>query len=93
MTSGPKEIKVNFPPSLHGGVYANNTVITHTREEFILDFIMAAPPAGSVTARVVVSPGHVKRLLATLMENISRYEQKYGEIPKAEEPPGTLRIN
>ena len=93
MTNGPKEIKVNFPPSLHGGVYANNMAVTHTREEFVMDFIMAAPPAGSVTARVVVSPGHMKRIAASLMENISRYEQKYGEIPQVEEPAGPLRIN
>lgn len=93
MTNGPKEIKVNFPPSLHGGVYANNMVVTHTREEFILDFIMAAPPAGSVTARVVVSPGHMKRILASLKENITRFEQKYGEIPPGEEPTGPLQIN
>ena len=93
MTGGPKEIKVNFPPSLHGGVYANHMAVIHTREEFVLDFIMIAPPAGSVTARVVVSPGHAKRILAVLAENVSLYERKYGEIPRAEEPGGPIRIN
>jgi len=63
---GGQEIKVNFPPNLQGGVYSNNMVVTHTKEEFILDFIMVAPPAGAVTARVIVSPGHMKRILAAL---------------------------
>ena len=52
----PKEIKINFPQDLQGGVYSNNMVVSHTKEEFILDFIMVAPPAGAVTARVIV--GH-----------------------------------
>ncbi|HPC04736.1 MAG TPA: DUF3467 domain-containing protein [Syntrophales bacterium] len=93
MADGPKEIKVNFPPSLHGGVYANHMAVIHTREEFVMDFIMVAPPAGSVTARVVVSPGHAKRILNALAENVSLYERKYGEIPRAEEPGGPIRIN
>jgi len=40
---GGQEIKVNFPPNLQGGVYSNNMVVTHTKEEFILDFLMVAP--------------------------------------------------
>ena len=67
-----QDIKVNFPPNLHGGVYSNNMVVTHTKEEFILDFLMVAPPAGAVTARVIVSPGHMKRILAALQDNILR---------------------
>lgn len=72
--SNGQDIKVNFPPDLRGGVYSNNMVVIHTKEEFILDFIMVAPPAGAVTARLIVSPGHMKRILAALRENISKYE-------------------
>ena len=39
------------------GRYSNLLRITHTREEFILDFINLVPPQGIVTARVVASPG------------------------------------
>ena len=81
-----QDIKVNFPPNLHGGVYSNNMVVTHTKEEFVLDFIMVAPPAGAVTARVIVSPGHMKRILAALQDNISKYENTFGTIQVAEEP-------
>ncbi len=86
--SNGQEIKVNFPPNLHGGVYSNNMVVTHTKEEFILDFLMVVPPAGTVTARVIVSPGHMKRILAALQENISKYENACGTIQIAEEPKG-----
>jgi hypothetical protein len=85
-----QEVKVNFPPELQGGVYSNNMVVSHTKEEFILDFLMVAPPAGTVTARVVVSPGHMKRILAALQDNISKYENNFGTIQIAEEPKGKV---
>jgi len=94
MPNGPgsKEIKVNFPQEIQGGVYANNMVVAHTKEEFILDFLMVAPPAGTVTARVIVSPGHMKRILEALRENISKYENTFGTIQIAEEPKGKVGL-
>jgi hypothetical protein len=86
----PKEIKVNFPEKIQGGVYSNNMFVTHTKEEFILDFLMVAPPTGAVTARVIVSPGHMKRILKALQDNISKYENKFGTIEVAEEPKGRI---
>ncbi len=82
----PKEIKINFPEKIQGGVYSNNMVVAHTKEEFVLDFIMVAPPTGSVTARVIVSPGHMKRILEALKDNIAKYEMTFGTIQVAEEP-------
>ena len=52
------------------GVYANNTFIAHTREEFIMDFVLVAPPTGKVTARVIISPGHMKRMVKALQDNL-----------------------
>ena len=69
------------------GRYSNLLRITHTREEFILDFIQLAPPQGVVTARVVTSPGHLKRIVRALTANLARYEEAFGAIKEAEEPP------
>jgi hypothetical protein len=87
-----KDIKVTFPPKLHGGVYANNMLVAHTKEEFIMDFLMVAPPEGAVTARVIVSPGHMKRILAALVDNVKRYESQHGPIEAAEGPEGDIGI-
>ena len=81
-----KEMKIAFPDNLRGGVYANNMVIAHTKEEFILDFMMIAPPVGSVTSRVVISPGHMKRMLSALKLNLEKYESKFGKLAEAAEP-------
>ena len=86
MQDKSKEMRVEFPKELIGGAYSNNMVVTHTREEFIMDFLMMAPPSGAVTARVIVSPGHMKRILNALNENILNYEDKFGKIQAAEEP-------
>ncbi len=89
----PMEIQVMFPDHLKGGVYSNNMSITHTREEFVLDFLMVAPPAGSVTARIILSPGHAKRVVSALAENLRKYEETYGTIRAAEEPIGKIGVN
>ena len=68
------------------GRYANLVRVSHTREEFILDFINFVPPQGAVTARVMMSPGHVKRLVRALSENIQRYQSQFGDVVEAPEP-------
>ena len=47
------------------GRHSNLLRITHTREEFILDFINLVPPQGMVTARIVTSPTSSARPAAT----------------------------
>ena len=81
-----QEIKVSLPESLRSGVYCNNTMITHTKEEFIMDFMMVAPPAGIITARVIMSPGHLKRTIVALQKNLKIYEGKFGRIKEAAAP-------
>lgn len=85
-----KDIKINFSQDLQGGAYANNMIVSHTKEEFIMDFLMVGPHAGAVTARIITSPGHMKRIIAALQDNIKRYEQKFGEVKVAEAPKGTI---
>ncbi len=71
------------------GRYANLVRISHTREEFILDFINVVPPQGAVTARVITSPGHLKRLIRALGSNLQHYEERFGPIEEAAEPGTT----
>ena len=75
------------------GRYANLVRASHTREEFILDFINFIPPQGAVTARVIMSPGHLKRLIGALHTNLKMYEEKHGQIHEASEPDAGGSIN
>ncbi len=85
-----QEIKVNFPPHLQGGVYSNNMVVAHSREEFVMDFVMLVPPVGTVMSRVIISPGHMKRMIGALQDNVKKYESRFGTIQVAEEPKGNV---
>ncbi len=75
------------------GRYANLVRITHTREEFILDFINMVPPQGAVTARVITSPGHLKRLIRALGGNLKLYEKNFGAIEEAPEPSSSGTVH
>ncbi|MDQ6981518.1 MAG: DUF3467 domain-containing protein [Mariprofundus sp.] len=75
-----QELQIQVPPEVQGGRYANQLFVTHTQEEFILDFILATHPAAVLNSRVLVSPSHAKRIISVLQDNITRYESVYGEI-------------
>jgi hypothetical protein len=66
--------------------YANVMNVSHTPEEFILDFLFVAPPAGQLIQRIATSPGHLKRIIAALTVNLEKYEQTFGKVEKADDP-------
>jgi hypothetical protein len=68
------------------GAYSNLMQVLHTKEEFILDFFLTAPPQGVLASRIIMSPGHVKRMLKALQENVGKYEEKFGKIEEADVP-------
>ena len=82
----PRKLSVKFPERVLPGVYSNQMMVSHTREEFVIDFINLFPPEGVVNARVIVSPGHLKRMIRALRDNLSRYESAHGEIVEAAPP-------
>ena len=76
------------------GVYSNLMMISHRKEEFILDFLFVQPqrsPQGQSVAnlrsRVITSPEHMKRILKAMQENIRRYEEIFGIIEEATDMP------
>ncbi|MBN2564344.1 MAG: DUF3467 domain-containing protein, partial [Candidatus Eisenbacteria bacterium] len=64
------------------GIYANFAAITHSPAEFVMDFIRVLPGTkkSRVYARIVMAPQNVKAFVRALEDNISKYEQRYGEI-------------
>jgi hypothetical protein len=87
-----QDVPIKVPESVLRGVYANQMVVSHTREEFVLDFINLFPPHGVVNARVIVSPGHLKRMIRALEGNLSKYEAQHGPVIEAKAPePGEFQ--
>ncbi len=86
-----REIPIKIPDDVLRGVYANQMIVAHTREEFLLDFINLFPPGGVVNARIIVSPGHLKRMIRALQDNLQRYEAEFGPLSEAA-PPGSAGL-
>jgi hypothetical protein len=94
----PVQLAVHVPPELQTGRYANLLGVWHTAHEFTLDFSVTMPvtPADDsgappmvpceVVARVKVAPSLVFELMRALNENMTGYEQAYGEIRRPETP-------
>ena len=77
-----QKINITIPPEIAKGHYANLAIITHSADEFVLDFAQNLPgmQQAEVRSRVVMTPGHAKRLLAALSDNIEKYEKSFGAI-------------
>jgi hypothetical protein len=88
------EIKVQADITVQEGVYSNFAKITHTADEVTLDFLYVNfdPPFGRLRTRVILSPGHAKRLLAALTENLQKYETNFGPITTPMQPPPDLGL-
>ena len=63
------------------GRYANRLIVSHTPEEFILDFVSDLPPKPQIVSRIVTSPAHAKAIARAIEANLARYEAKHGAIP------------
>lgn len=82
-----QQIQVKVSDEVLKGAYSNMVQISHTPEEFVLDFMNVFPPAGIINSRVVVSPAHIKRIAAALLENIKNYEGQFGAIKETQVKP------
>ncbi len=77
-----QSINIELPEAIAEGIYSNLFLVSNSASEFVVDFarILPGPPKGKVQARIVMTPGHAKSLVAILQENISRYERNFGPI-------------
>ena len=69
-------------PEAAGGTYSNLAVISHSKNEFLIDFATMFPgfQGPQVRSRIIMAPEHCKRLLGALAENIGKYESQFGTI-------------
>ncbi|MFA5620475.1 MAG: DUF3467 domain-containing protein [Weeksellaceae bacterium] len=88
MAEQKKNIDIEINDQLASGVYSNLAVINHSPTEFVVDFIQMMPgvPKAKVKSRIILTPQHAKRLVHALSENVSRYEQQFGEIKDNQGP-------
>lgn len=80
------QIQIKSTDEVLRGVYSNMASVSHTQEEFVMDFLNIFPPAGTLNSRVIVSPGHMKRIVTALADNLAKYEKQFGTVKPSDAP-------
>ena len=81
--------QIKIADNIPGAEYANMMQVNHTQEEFMMMFANVAGMSGRVVSKVISSPGHMKRIVAALSDNIKKYEERFGPITAADAPQAT----
>jgi hypothetical protein len=78
----PQTIRIELDDQTAQGQYVNFANIIHSPSEFVIDLGRIVPGRNDVKvySRVIMTPLHAKQLLEALAQNISLFEQKFGEI-------------
>lgn len=85
------QVQIKTSNDVLKGEYSNMANIHHTKEEFVLDFLNVFPPAGTLSSRVIVSPGHFKRMVGAMQDNLKKYEEKFGTLSTSQSPTESER--
>ena len=82
MTEQPQTIRIVLDDSVAQGEYINFANIIHSPSEFVIDLGRVVPGRADVKiySRVIMTPLHAKQFLEALAQNISLFQQKFGEI-------------
>jgi hypothetical protein len=77
---GIQQIPIVTSDEMSRGRYSNNMLVTHSPEEFIIDWLLNSPSGAHMVSRIIVSPGHMKRIIDALSDNLRKYESKFGSV-------------
>jgi hypothetical protein len=85
-TNEQNPIQISTTDETSKGRYSNTMLVAHGPEEFIIDWLLNSPNGAHLVSRVIVTPGHMKRICNALQENVKLYEQNFGEIKMTASP-------
>ncbi len=75
-----RQIQIITGDEMARGRYSNNMAVSHSPEEFIIEWLLNSPSGTHLVSRVIVSPGHMKRIIDALSDNLRKYESKFGSV-------------
>ncbi|MEW6184827.1 MAG: DUF3467 domain-containing protein [Thermodesulfobacteriota bacterium] len=87
----PQQIPINTADELSRGRFSNTMLVTHGPEEFIMDFLLQSPNGAHLVSRMIVTPGHMKRIVTALQENLEKYESRFGKVKLTDSPPAVMQ--
>lgn len=75
--------QIQIADNIPGAEYANFMQVNHNKEEFQLIFGNIMPPSGRVVSKVLTTPGHFKKIIFAMQDNLKKYEEKFGEVTES----------
>lgn len=68
------------PAHVARGIFSTGAVVLQGQHEFIVDFLLRMQQPQQVAARIVMAPVVIAQFIQALQENITRHENRFGEI-------------
>ncbi|OPY67733.1 MAG: hypothetical protein A4E57_02126 [Syntrophorhabdaceae bacterium PtaU1.Bin034] len=90
-TNGSQAVQINTGDELSRGRYSNSMLVSHGPEEFIMDWLLQSPNGVHLVSRIIVTPGHMKRIVAALQDNLNKHEEAFGSIVIPEPPSSAIQ--
>ncbi len=87
----PQQIQINTTDKISRGRYSNLMLVSHSPEEFMLDWLLNSPNGPHLVSRIILSPSNVKRAIEALTTNLKQYEDKFGAVKLIE--PGDQKVH
>ena len=77
-----QELTTEISESARAGEYSNFVKIQHSAIDFRLDFAKIIPEDGvaNIHTRMFMSPIHAKMFARAMIDNVEKYEKKFGVI-------------
>jgi hypothetical protein len=77
-----KQIKIadNIP----GAEYSNAAQFQFNKDEMQMIYLNLFSGSGRVSAKIVTSPGHFKRMISAMTEAMDKYEKQFGAVKETE---------
>ena len=79
-STNPSPIQIATGDEMSRGRYSNTMMVSHSAEEFMMDWLLSSPSGTHLISRIIVGPGHVRRIIAALTENLNKYENRFGPV-------------
>jgi len=76
----PQQIQINTVDEMSRGKYSNLMLVSHSPDEFMLDWLLNSPNGTHLVSRIILSPSNVKRTIEALTINLKQYEEKFGTV-------------
>lgn len=81
------QVSARIPEKVSHGVFSTGAIVINGAHEFVIDFLMSMTAPRRVAARVILPLSVVPLFINALKDNMSKFQQNFGQPPKLPVPP------